>query len=203
MGRQALALGGAWERSTQPQSDETRTASGSEQVARESAHRWRARCYHRGHDGVTQDVSARGKSKRLAIEAVEVKLAALGRMGDAEMTATMPLVTAGELWLKQIKRSDANLAPSTVKLYSESFARHINVAGSSIRGLTLAQANDPQRLRIFLQGVADSSGNSTAKLVKSVLSGVLNLAVENGVLTMNAMRQIRPVKSQKPKRSHL
>ena len=45
------------------------------------------------------------------------------------------------------------------------------------------------------------SGTATARAVKSVLSGVLNQAVENGVLNMNALRQVRPVKSQTPRPS--
>jgi hypothetical protein len=57
-------------------------------------------------------------------------------------------------------------------------------------------SNDPQRLRIFLQRLADASGTGTAKTAKSVVSGILGLAVDNGTLQLNAMRQIRPVRSE-------
>ncbi|MBI2244826.1 MAG: tyrosine-type recombinase/integrase [Nocardioides sp.] len=68
-----------------------------------------------------------------------------------------------------------------------------------MRGLTLTQANDPQRLRLYLQGLADRHGTGTAKIARTVLSNVLNYAVANGVLSTNAMRQIRAVEAQTPK----
>ncbi len=83
--------------------------------------------------------------------------------------------------------------------YRTSFARHIDTDGSSLRGLTVEQANDPQRLRIFLQTLADRRGTGASKLTRSVISNILNFAVDSGVLTSNAMRQVRAVKSQNPK----
>jgi integrase len=69
-------------------------------------------------------------------------------------------------------------------------------SGSPVRGLTLLQINDPQRLRRFLQEVADTRGTQAAKMLRSVLSRVLGYAVDNGVLTTNALRQVARVSSQ-------
>jgi hypothetical protein len=58
------------------------------------------------------------------------------------------------------------------------------------------QVNDPQRLRAFLQTVADRHGIGALKMSRSVLSGILGFAINNGTLATNALRQIRAVKAQ-------
>ncbi|MGY2075617.1 tyrosine-type recombinase/integrase [Blastococcus sp. SYSU DS0828] len=113
------------------------------------------------------------------------------------MSATMTLVAAGQVWLAGIRRTDSGLSPRTVEDYGRTFVRYVDRAGSSVRGLTLTEANNPQRLRTFLQTVADNHGTGAAAAARSVLMGILNLAVDNGTLLTNAMRQVRLVKSQK------
>jgi integrase len=159
------------------------------------AERWRARCYYRGYDGVVKEVSRFAATKRAAIQAVGAALAERER-GHVEMTSGMKLAAAGELWLAQIRRTDSGLSARTILDYGRTFARYIDVPGSSIRGLTLAQVNDPQRLRTFLQTVADKHGTGASKMSRSVLSGILGFAIDNGTLTTNALRQIRAVKAQ-------
>ncbi len=56
-----------------------------------------------------------------------------------------------------------------------------------------------QRLRAYLQGLADQRGTGSAKMTRSVLSGILGYAVDNGTLPTNALRQVRKVKSQRTK----
>ncbi|MBB3325496.1 tyrosine-type recombinase/integrase [Microlunatus antarcticus] len=160
------------------------------------AERWRARAYSRGFDGVRREVTRFGRTKREATTSVEAALRELHQVGDVTMTPATPLVRAGELWLAQIGRRESGMSQRTLELYRAMFERHISSDGSSLRGLSLAQANDPQRLRIFLQRLADASGTGTAKTAKTVLSNILGQAVDNGTLQMNAMRQVRPVRSE-------
>ena len=108
-------------------------------------------------------------------------------------------MSVGEIWLSQAARKDSGLAQRSVSDYTATFDRYIDRDGSSIRGLTLGQANDPQRLRIFLQQVADAHGTGAAKITRTVLSNVLNFAVDSGVLTSNAIRQVRAIRSQASK----
>lgn len=194
MSRRPLGLGEHGEIETTPQ---IRDESGRWKRAPSArrAERVRARCYYRGYDGIIGEISRVARTKRLAIKAVEEALAERDNDG-VEVTASTKLVTAGRIWIEQIERSDSGLSPRTVSDYRSTFSRYIDIAGSSIRGLTLAQANDPQRLRTFLQKVADRHGTGAAKMSKSVLSSVLNYAVNNGALTTNASRQVRPVRSQ-------
>ena len=63
----------------------------------------------------------------------------------------------------------------------------------------MAQVNDPPASQKFLEAVADNHGTAAAKVAKTVLAGILGRAVSDGVLSMNAVGQVRPVKSQTPK----
>ncbi|WP_203816101.1 hypothetical protein [Paractinoplanes ferrugineus] len=168
MSRRALGLGEHGEIEATPQA---RDAEGKWKRAAtpRRAERWRARCYHRGYDGMVGEISRFASTKRAATQAVETALAERER-GHVEMTSGMKLAAAGELWLTHIRRTDSGLSARTVLDYGRTFARYIDVQGSSIRGLTLVQVNDPQRLRAFLQVVADRHGTGASKMSRSVLS---------------------------------
>jgi integrase len=179
-----------------------RKVSGS----RRRGDRYRARAYYTGWDGAKRDVSRvaerRGDAEAAVVTALSERLR---EGGAADMTGSTPFVVAGRMWLDMISRADSGKAPRTVEQYCRAFAAYVDVEGSPLRGLTLTQVNKPQRLRSFQQGVADKHGTGSAKLARTVLSGVLNLAVENGVLDANGMTQIRPVRAEQPrvsKRDH-
>jgi integrase len=199
MGRRALGLGERGDIEATPQRRDENGKWKTAPSAR-SAERWRARCYYRGYDGVQRDVSRVAPTKVKALAALDAAFTErLNSVGDVEMTATMPLVKAGEVWLAGIRRTDSGLSPRTVEDYGRTFARYIDKPGASIHGLSLTEANNTQRLRAFLQAVADSHGTGAAKITRSVLMGILNLAVDNGTLNVNALRNVRPVASQTPK----
>ena len=122
-------------------------------------------------------------------------MVAVLRGADAVITRTMPLLEAGERWLQQIARPDSGLSARTIADYSWTWQKYVDSPTSSLRGLTLQQANDPQRLRSFLQRVAEAHGSASAKKAKSVLHGVIGYAVDNGVLSSDATRQVRTVTS--------
>lgn len=197
MGRRPLGLGEAGEIEAVPQHKvEGRWVKSTVR----GAERWRARCYYRSTDGIRRDLARFASTKREAMTALEQALEQLGST-DTHLTPSTPLAHAGVLWLEQVGRRDSRRAASTVKTYGEMWERHVVAAGSSLRGLTLAQANDPQRLRGFLHQLADSAGTGAARTCKSILSGVLQMAVDNGVQQMNAMRQVRPVQAQQERAS--
>jgi integrase len=167
----------------------------------QKATRWKARVYVRGHDGIRQEIVRFGRTRREAEAALEAAVAAVLRGADAVINRTMPLLEAGECWLEQITRPDSGLSARTIADYSWTWQKYVDSATSSLRGLTLEQANDPQRLRRFLQRVAEAHGSASAKKAKSVLHGVIGYAVDNGVLLSDATRQVRMVTSTaaKPK----
>ena len=87
-----------------------------------SAQRWRARCSYRGYDGLIGELSRFGKTKRLAVEALEK---ALGERLNAgvEMTSSTRLTEAGRQWLTQIKRTDSRLSAKTIVAFEGGFFR--------------------------------------------------------------------------------
>ncbi len=136
------------------------------------ADRHRARVYYRAWDGTRREVSAVAKTKHAAIKSCEVALALNLRQpheGSQTIARTTPFTNAGRVWLAQAARADSGLARRSIEDYTNSFARHVDSDGSSLRGLTLEQANDPQRLRILLQTLADRRGTGAPKLSRSVI----------------------------------
>lgn len=160
-----------------------------------SAERWRARVYFCSHDGIRRSVDGFGRRQIDAITACNHNLAERLQSTDGSIAPSTLLVDAGRHWLAQMARPGSGKGTRTHYDYSRSFNRIIDVEGSSLRGLTLAQANDPQRLRGFLQRAADNNGSGSAQTAKSVLAGIIGYAVQNGVLPTNAVRQVGVVKS--------
>lgn len=163
--------------------------------------RLRARVYYRGHDGVMRDLArfgppAAGARAQLAKDVVDAAKERMRIGSGITSSARTPFVTAGNAWLALIARSDSGKSEKTVDDYTKSWKRLIDVDGSTLRGLTLGQVNEPARIRAFLQRVADKHGTGSAKMAKSVISGILQQAVHDGVLSANASRQVRPVKAQ-------
>lgn len=142
-----------------------------------------------------------GRRKALVMsEATEVVGRALDQRltehASGDVTEGTPLVEAGTQWLALIERPDSGKSANTLAAYRGAFERHIDADGSAVRGLTLAQVNRPPVLRRFLQGVADNHGTGSAKMVRSVLAGILGQAVDDGILSMNAIRSMRAVSAR-------
>lgn len=165
----------------------------------QKATRWKARVYIRGEDGLRQEIVRFARTRREAEAAIQVAVEAALVNSDVPITRSMTLLAAGRYWLEQIARPDSRLGSRTIADYTWTWATYVEATTSSLRGLTLHQANDPQRLRGFLQRVAEAHGSASAKKSKSVLNGVLAYAVDSGVLASNAMRQVRSVTSTAPR----
>lgn len=154
------------------------------------AKRWRARAKVRDLDGKIRDVERNAATKSKAERALEDALR--NRVTPAQGTAftvNSTVAEAGRFWLEQIVRPEAGLASRTVDLYKGNFERYL--LPSTIANLTLAEANAVPEIRTYLQGVADAHGAGAAKSARSVLSNIFNLAVNDGVLPVNAARGIK------------
>jgi len=177
--------------------------------ARHKHDAWRAKARYVDHDNNVGEVSRRARTRDEAIAAVEQALRERMREDGATVEAGTPLVVACERWLTNSERSDSGRSPSTVAAYRGAYERTIAGIRRDHRGkevarvrtalsaVTLAQANDVQRLERFLRETADTRGTASAKHARAVLSGVLQDAVRTGVLATNAMRSVGRVKSQR------
>lgn len=197
MGRRALELGAHGEITATPQRRDSDTGKWVKAPTIRQAERWRARCYTRGHDGVRREVVGYGRRKADALASVEHQLdERTATDTDARLTTSTPLKRAGELWIERMHRTDSGLAPTSVRSYEFAWNAHIVSDSSPVRGLSLGQVNDPQRIRALLVKVADNHGTASARTTKTALSSVLQHAVDVGVLPHNAARAVRPVTAQ-------
>jgi integrase len=157
---------------------------------------WRARSRYRAVDGTYRDLSRQAVRKPDAVAALQGALSELqGAQLGGTLTPGSLFVQAGAVWLDQLERDTK--ADSTKAQYRGKWARYIDAEGSILRPLTLTQANDVQRLTLFLQDVADRGGDETARQTKNVLSLILGLAVKRGVLPLNAARSVGTVRARK------
>lgn len=169
-------------------------------VGRQKAERVRARARYRDHAGLIREVCRYGATRHEAEKALNEAIdAALSSTVEQDSRALF--VEAGRLWLAHMRRQSATgagVSPGTADLYEWTFGKYIDADGSLIRGMSLAEANNPQRLRRFLQDVADRYGTGSAKTVRTIVSAILKFGVRDGVLTHNAMRDVEPVRSTIP-----
>ena len=128
------------------------------------ADRWRGRCYYRALDGELREVSrfadTSAKARAAVVEALAVRED--GNKSDDRTAPATPFAVAGRQWVQRIERADSRLAPRSIDEYRRAWFRYFDSPGSSLRGLTLVQVNDPQRLGAFLTALADERGTGAA-----------------------------------------
>lgn len=153
-----------------------------------SAVRWRARCYVRDWGNVRREICRFGKTKVEATKHAQEAVEALLKGADAAIQPQTLLVDAGTLWLERIRKSTR----SERTKFDYAYAYHRYVEKGTLRGLTLAQVT-PQRVRLWLEGVMETYGVGSAKISRTIVSSILQAAVDDGVLDSNAVRSVRPL----------
>lgn len=134
----------------------------------------RARARYRDYDGVVRSVSRFGPSKPRAEAALKEALRDLVSPSSGDIDPDSRLSDLARTWLAEV--ADRDLAPSTKQLYTEMVDRHVSPGLGALR---LKEVTVPTTDR-FIKLVAQRSGPGTAKSVRSVLSGMLGLAVRHG-----------------------
>lgn len=198
MARIALGLGEAGEVQFTRQTlvdGKWKTASG-----RSRGERVKARAHFHNLDGTYCQLYGFGKTQREAEASLRRKIDERQKFRDADsITGKTKLVDVGARWLEDIQRPDSGLSARSIDDYSRTFARYIDAPGSSLRGLTMEQADDPQRLTAFLRHVADTHGSGAVKQSKVVLTHLFRVAVQARALKTSPMRDVARVKPARPK----
>jgi len=122
------------------------------------------------------------------MKAVEHALKA-GR--DGEFTDRNTLADGARGWLAMFEGrvERGSRSPSTLDLYRDAVERHV-IPG--VGGLRLGEVTAP-RLDRFVQAVLAEKGYATAKLCRSVLSGICGWLVRQGGLVANPVRDLTPL----------
>ncbi|WPM94284.1 integrase [Arthrobacter phage Marchesin] len=144
---------------------------------------YRARARFRDYDGRTRDVEKTGRTKGAARAALTAALNERTAPAGDEITASSRLQVVAEIWRAE-KWPD--LAENSRKRYRDALEDHI------LPGLGALAISECSVTRIdrFLKATAASTGAPSAKVCRSVLSGVLGLAVRHGAAQTNPVRDV-------------
>lgn len=144
---------------------------------------FRARARFRDYDGRTRDIERTGKTKGAARSALTAALTERTAPAADEITGQSRLQLVAEVWMAE-KWPD--LAENSRKRYRDALEDHILPA---LGALTVSECS-VTRLDRFLKATAAGTGAPSAKVCRSVLSGVLGLAVRHGAAGTNPVRDV-------------
>lgn len=151
---------------------------------------YRAMTRYRDTDGVTRKVEARGASKNKARQALEVRLRSRQTPASREITPDTRLRDVVPLWKAEIR--ERGRAANTLARYEVTLNSHVLKATGGVGDLRLRECTT-WRMNEFLQGIRRDHGAASAKLAKTVLSGVLSIAARYEALASNPLREVAPI----------
>ena len=151
--------------------------------------RFRARTNYRDHDGVIRDVERTAQSRAAAENTLRAALRDRGRVSrDGEIDRDSTVRVLGELWLAEIDRAVqlGKRSPTTAEAYRYRWDRHVRdgLGSLRVRELTVSRLD-----RLVVQ-VHDRYGTGAAKTTRTVLSGLVGLAVRHDALERNLVRDV-------------
>ena len=157
--------------------------------------RYRARAYYRDFDGMTRLVEASGKTATQASQNLRLKMqnrTLAGRHGD--LTAMSRFADAAALWLTKVEELvvEGRRSPGTADTYRRQLKNHVLPAMGEVR---LGEATTPLVDKVIAAIKADVSA-ATAKSCRSVISGVMSLAVRYGAVTANPVREVERIEAR-------
>ncbi|WP_172145599.1 site-specific integrase [Bifidobacterium panos] len=147
---------------------------------------WRARCRFRFPDGKFKQVERYRDSKMKAEAALKNALVDLQSDTGGTIRSQTSLSCLADLFMadKRERRS-----AGTVQTYQVAVDAHIK---PDIGDLAVIEAT-PERLNKYLLSIAKEDGHGAAKNCRSVLSGMMALAVRNGALLHNPVAEVERI----------
>jgi integrase len=149
--------------------------------------KWRARARYRFADGKARQIEKFGSSKAKAVTALKEALTIVEANRGGELMPTTSLRVLGQMFLDA--KRDVGRAEGTLETYGYAVNAHIV---PKIGDLTVAEAK-PARLQPFLNSVEKERGAGAAKNCRSALSGMMSLAVVNGAIDKNPVRDLERI----------
>lgn len=159
---------------------------------------WRATTKFRDFDGATRTVERWGKTKAAAVRALKEALRDRTPPAGADgITPDTRFKDAAALWLEEFQRAvDSGRRSPTSK---ETYANRLhNLVLPAVGELRVRELTVP-RLGRVVAAAQDLHSSSTAKTVRTILSGVCGLAVRHGALPANPVRDVAPLEGKKRK----
>jgi integrase len=163
---------------------------------------YREQAKFRDHDGVTRPVSAFGRTKTAAERAVLKKLQDRAKTGQGgELTAMHKINHLLDLWITKFKDqiADGTRSPTSLDTYLRAIKNHLRPALGELR---IGEANTP-RVDTVISNIKKNAGPPTAKTCRAIISGMMQLAVRYGAITVNPVREVESIEhpAKKPARA--
>lgn len=160
--------------------------------------RYRALARYRDFDGVTRLVQVSGRTATQASQRLRLQLqhrALAGRHG--ELTGMTKFSDAADVWLSRLdgQVAEGRRSPGTVETYRRQLRNHILPAMGEVR---LGETTTPLVDNV-IASIKRKVSASTAKSCRSVVSGVMGLAVRHGAAIANPVREVERIEAR-PKR---
>ncbi|HZW45048.1 MAG TPA: site-specific integrase [Dermatophilaceae bacterium] len=154
--------------------------------------RHRARCRFRDYDGQVRYVVRFGSSESAAERNLKVAMVdRVAAAGAADLTRNSKVTDLSTAWLLEVAASD--LAKSTKARYSTIVVQFIDPGVGQLRLRELGVPAVDRLLRV----VREKHGATTAKGARSVMSGMVGMAMRHGAMTTNPTRDVAPISVQK------
>lgn len=155
----------------------------------------RARTRYRFSDGTSRQIERWGTSAAKALHALKTALTTVEQNYGGELLPSTTLRELGHRFLankRELQRSEGTL---------ETYGYAVNVhIVPSIGSLTVAEAKT-ERIQTFLTRIEANNGPGAAKNCRSALSGMMGIAVRNGAITHNPVRDVERIKHKAKKGS--
>lgn len=145
---------------------------------------WRARATMRGYDGKPRMYQMTGPTGAQAETGLLAKLNAMLPPTDDVISPDMAMSELAKFWWLEFE--DLKRAANTRRRYREIIDTYIL---PGVGNLTIREAN-VSTLDKFLKGVRTKHGNATAKMSKTLLTGMLSLATRHGAAAANPLREV-------------
>ncbi|WP_344024845.1 site-specific integrase [Pseudonocardia kongjuensis] len=141
-----------------------------------------------------RDVERTAQSRAAAENALRIALRDRGRVSrGGEINRDSTVAEVGELWLAEIDRAVrlGKRSPTTSEAYRYRWDRHVRdgLGMLRVRELTVSRLD-----RLVVQ-VHDRYGVGAAKTTRTVLSGLVGLAVRHDALDRNLVRDVRRIEN--------
>jgi integrase len=164
--------------------------------------RYKAIAQYRDFDGHVRQVQASGRTATMATQNLRLRLQNRTLEGGHGALAGMTRFSAAaDLWLEKMDAlvEDGRRSPSTVDTYRRQLKNHVLPAMGEVR---LAEATAPLVDKVIGRIRVDVSA-ATARSCRSVISGILGLAVRQGAIGQNPVREVDRIegKAKRPPRA--
>lgn len=145
--------------------------------------RHRARCRFRDYDGQVRYIVRFGSSESAATRNLKAAMVdRLAAAGPADLARSSKVADLSAMWLLEVEASD--LAKSTKARYSTIVSQFINPGVGQLR---LSELSVPAVDRL-LRVTKEKHGATTAKGARSVMSGMVGMAMRHGAISTNPTR---------------